>query len=58
MRIAFDDFSTGFASLTYLRDFPVDIYKVDRSFISTLGQGGNTTAIFNAMVGLARDLSM
>ena len=58
VRIAFDDFGTGFASLTHLRDFPVDIIKIDRSFISCLGQGGNTTAIVNAMVGLARNLSM
>jgi diguanylate cyclase (GGDEF)-like protein len=58
VRIAFDDFGTGFASLTHLRDFPVDIIKIDRSFISCLGQGGTTTAIVNAMVGLARNLSM
>jgi EAL domain-containing protein (putative c-di-GMP-specific phosphodiesterase class I) len=58
IRIAFDDFGTGFASLTHLRDFPVDIIKIDRSFISSLGQGENATAIVNAIVGLARNLSM
>jgi diguanylate cyclase (GGDEF)-like protein len=58
VRIAFDDFGTGFASLTHLRDFPVDIIKIDRSFISHLGQGQNTTVIVNAMVGLAHNLSM
>jgi diguanylate cyclase (GGDEF)-like protein len=58
VRIAFDDFGTGFASLTHLRDFPVDIIKIDRSFISSLGQGENATAIVNAIVGLARNLSM
>jgi diguanylate cyclase (GGDEF)-like protein len=58
VRIAFDDFGTGFASLTHLRDFPVDIIKVDRSFISNLEQGENATAIVNAIVGLARNLSM
>jgi diguanylate cyclase (GGDEF)-like protein len=58
VRIAFDDFGTGFASLTHLRDFPVDAIKIDRSFISQLGQGQNSTVIVNAMVGLAHNLSM
>jgi EAL domain-containing protein (putative c-di-GMP-specific phosphodiesterase class I) len=58
VRIAFDDFGTGFASLTHLRDFPVDIIKIDKSFISHLGQGQNTTVIVNAIVGLAHNLSM
>jgi diguanylate cyclase (GGDEF)-like protein len=58
VRIAFDDFGTGFASLTHLRDFPVDTIKIDRSFITRLGQGQNTTVIVNAMVGLAHNLSM
>jgi EAL domain-containing protein (putative c-di-GMP-specific phosphodiesterase class I) len=58
VRIAFDDFGTGFASLTHLRDFPVDTIKIDRSFIDQLGQGRNTTVIVNAMVGLAHNLSM
>jgi diguanylate cyclase (GGDEF)-like protein/PAS domain S-box-containing protein len=58
IRIAFDDFGTGFASLTHLQDFPVDIIKIERSFISKLGRGDNATAIVNAMVGLAHNLSM
>ena len=58
IRIAFDDFGTGFASLSHLRDFPVDIIKIDRSFISQLNRGQHTTAIVNAMVGLAHNLSM
>jgi diguanylate cyclase (GGDEF)-like protein len=58
VRIAFDDFGTGFASLTHLRDFPVDTIKIDRSFITRLGEGQNTTTIVNAMVGLAHNLSM
>ena len=58
VRIAFDDFGTGFASLTHLRDFPVDILKIDRSFITDLEKGGNATAIVNAMTSLARNMSM
>jgi EAL domain-containing protein (putative c-di-GMP-specific phosphodiesterase class I) len=58
VRIAFDDFGTGFASLTHLRDFPVDTIKIDRSFVYQLGRRHNTTVIVNAMVGLAHNLSM
>jgi diguanylate cyclase (GGDEF)-like protein len=58
IRIAFDDFGTGFASLSHLQDFPVDIIKIDRSFISKLGRADNATAIVNAMVGLAHNLAM
>jgi diguanylate cyclase (GGDEF)-like protein len=58
VRIAFDDFGTGFASLTHLRDFPVDTIKIDRSFITRLEQSQHTTTIVNAMVGLAHNLSM
>jgi diguanylate cyclase (GGDEF)-like protein len=58
VRIAFDDFGTGFASLTHLRDFPVDTIKIDRSFIDQLGQAHNTTVIVNGMAGLAHNLSM
>src|SRR3569623_916581 len=58
VRIAFDDLGTGFASLTHLRDFPVDTIKIDKSFINRLEQGQNTTAIVSAMVGLAHNLSM
>jgi diguanylate cyclase (GGDEF)-like protein len=58
IRIAFDDFGTGFASLSHLRDFPVDVLKIDRSFIKDLSKGGNATAIVNAMVGLGINLSM
>ena len=58
MRIAFDDFGTGFASLTHLRDFPVNVLKIDRSFITDLTAGGTATTIVNAMVLLGNNLSM
>jgi diguanylate cyclase (GGDEF)-like protein len=58
IKIAFDDFGTGYASLSHLRDFPVDVIKIDRSFISQLVKGENTTVIVNSIVGLAHSLSM
>jgi diguanylate cyclase (GGDEF)-like protein len=58
MRIAFDDFGTGFASLTHLREFPVDVLKIDRSFISRLGTDANTTSIVHAVIDLAHNLDL
>jgi diguanylate cyclase (GGDEF)-like protein len=56
--IAFDDFGTGYASLTHLRDFPVDTIKIDRSFVGGLDKGGNSLAIVNAIVGLGNNLGL
>jgi len=56
--IAFDDFGTGFASLTHLREFPVDVLKIDRSFISRLGTDASTTSIVHAVVDLAHNLDL
>src|SRR6202012_1355803 len=56
--IAFDDFGTGYASLTHLRDFPVDTIKIDRSFVARLSEGGCSLAIVNAIVGLGNNLDL
>ncbi len=56
--IAFDDFGTGYASLTHLRDFPVDTIKIDRSFVAGLGQGKCSLAIVNAIIGLGNNLGL
>lgn len=56
--IAFDDFGTGYASLTHLRDFPVDTIKIDRTFVAGLNKGGCSLAIVNAIVGLGNNLRL
>jgi EAL domain-containing protein (putative c-di-GMP-specific phosphodiesterase class I) len=56
--IAFDDFGTGYASLTHLRDFPVDTIKIDHSFVAGLNKGGSLLAIVNAIVGLGNNLGL
>ncbi|PTM41931.1 EAL domain-containing protein [Bosea sp. 124] len=56
--VALDDFGTGFASLTHLLDFPVDIIKIDRSFVAAARSGTRSSVIVEAMVGIAHRLGM
>ncbi|MFK5599206.1 diguanylate cyclase domain-containing protein [Methylobacterium sp. HMF5984] len=58
MSIALDDFGTGFASLTHLKQFPVDHIKVDRSFVRDMEQDPDNAAIVAAVIGLGRNLAM
>lgn len=58
VRIALDDFGTGSSSLSNLRDFPVDVVKIDRSFVSALGSDSQSLPIVEAVVVLARRLGM
>jgi EAL domain-containing protein (putative c-di-GMP-specific phosphodiesterase class I) len=53
VRIALDDFGTGYSPLTYLRDFPVDVIKIDRSFVAGLGTDEDDSAIVASLVSLA-----
>ena len=55
VRLALDDFGTGYCSFSYLRRFPMDIIKIDRSFVAGLGQHPDDDAIVASIVGLARD---
>ncbi len=58
VQIALDDFGTGFSSLIYLQDFPVDIVKIDRSFVVKLDGAEAKRTIVTAIVGLAHELGM
>jgi diguanylate cyclase (GGDEF)-like protein len=58
VRIALDDFGTGYASLTHLKDFPVDLLKIDRSFVASLGDTRESRAIVRGIAGIARDLGI
>lgn len=58
VRLAVDDFGTGYSSLSYLRRLPVDVVKVDRSFISPLDDAGSGRALVATIIELARALDL
>lgn len=58
MRIALDDFGTGYASLSHLKQFPVDIIKIDQSFVRNINVDSDDSAIIKALIGLGKSLSI
>jgi diguanylate cyclase (GGDEF)-like protein len=58
LRLAMDDFGTGFSSLSYLQDLPLDVLKIDQHFIRELETGINSQAIVRAILALADGLHM
>ncbi len=58
LRISIDDFGTGYSSLNYLRKFPVDYLKIDRSFVSDIPANPRDSAVATAIIDLAKSLDM
>ncbi len=59
LRLAIDDFGTGYSSLAYLRRFPIDIIKIDKSFVAEIERGAyESSALARAIVQLGRTLRM
>ncbi len=58
IRLAIDDFGKGYSSLSYLHQFPCNVLKIDRSFISRMGANGENTQIARTIIALAQGLEL
>ncbi len=58
VRIAIDDFGTGYSSLAYLAAYPVDVLKIDRSFVAALEAGPRDARLVSAIIALGTDLGL
>jgi diguanylate cyclase (GGDEF)-like protein/PAS domain S-box-containing protein len=58
VRLSLDDFGTGYSSLSHLRDFPVDVVKIDRSFIAKMMDEPEIASIVTAVIDLSASLSL
>jgi diguanylate cyclase (GGDEF)-like protein/PAS domain S-box-containing protein len=58
IRVAIDDFGTGYSSLSYLAQLPVDVLKVDKSFIDQIGGAGSDTSLIEAIITMSHNLRL
>ncbi|WP_248749902.1 GGDEF and EAL domain-containing protein [Pseudomonas sp. MWU15-20650] len=58
VRLALDDFGTGYSSLSYLRRFPIDVLKIDQSFVHGLGVNSRDEQLISAIISLGKSLEL
>ncbi|AMB85623.1 diguanylate cyclase [Pseudomonas agarici] len=58
IRLAIDDFGTGYSSLSYLRRFPIDVLKIDQSFVRNVSSNGSDAVLVKAIINLGKSLDL
>ncbi|MEN5199074.1 EAL domain-containing protein [Pseudomonas wadenswilerensis] len=58
VRLAIDDFGTGYSSLSYLQKFPVDVLKIDKSFVREMGSDNNDARLVSSIISLGKSLNL
>ena len=58
VRLVLDDFGTGYSSLSHLKRFPIDVLKIDRSFVDGLGRDAGDSAIVSAVISMGRAMGV
>lgn len=58
VRLALDDFGTGYSSLSYLRRFPIDVLKIDQSFVHGLKVNSQDEQLISAIIGMGKSLDL
>jgi len=58
VKISVDDFGTGYSSLSYLKRFPIDVLKIDQSFIYDIGKDADDTTLVTAIIAMAHKLNL
>src|ERR1700744_3633816 len=58
VRLAIDDFGTGYSSLSYLRELPIDVLKIDKSFVDGITGSQRQLALVEGIIGIAKKLDL